>query len=191
MTDQPLLDRIRHLTLADPQATTRRDDVLAGRAPSSLDLALIAEAGGVTVEWLLHGNPPADHPYRQLRASLEAEHAKTSRNAAAARDEATRNAISGIATGLHIALAHAIAAFEGDQARQDYLVGGQTAPDNPPTGSDGTAAIAIVRSPSTRPPQKAPASGRKPSPTASPPDTGRTCDWTSTSDRRANSPVRC
>lgn len=75
--------------------------------------------------------PPA--AYRELLTRLEEERAKAVRNAPLARVGEVRCALDGIASGLHIAIAHAITLFEGHQARQAYLAGSQTAApaDNP------------------------------------------------------------
>lgn len=64
-------------------------------------------------------------PYRELLTRLEAERAKAARNAGAASLEEARWVNEGLAAGLRIAAAHAITLFEGHQARQAYLGGGQ------------------------------------------------------------------
>ena len=59
--------------------------------------------------------------YRELLARLETERAKALRNAPAATVEEVRCTLEGMASGLHIAIAHAITLFEGHTARNAYF----------------------------------------------------------------------
>lgn len=65
--------------------------------------------------------------YHELITRLETERAKALRNAPAATVEEVRCTLDGIASGIHIAIAHAINLFEGHDARIAHFNGGQLA----------------------------------------------------------------
>ncbi|MDX3230572.1 hypothetical protein [Streptomyces sp. ME19-01-6] len=65
----------------------------------------------------------AQPPYRVLRARLEAEQAKSERNAPLCRGEKFRLLNDGMAAGLRIAIGHTVAVFEGPEAAAAYMRG--------------------------------------------------------------------